>query len=89
MRRPTPPPVPLAPLLERLSSYLGERAEQLDYSAVAEACGVSHRTVVRWMKARVVAVSEVDDIAVRLGWHPAAIWGAEWYCRTYSQEVAA
>ena len=82
-------PLPLQPLLERVSSYVGEPVDQLDVYVIARACGVSERTVQRWAKSQEVNSRDADDIAIRLGWHPAAIWGADWYIRTYNTgEVA-
>lgn len=90
MSRPTPDPVPLAPLLDRLSSYLGRTADEIGADEIAEACGVDRRTVQRWRSCGRVAVRDVDEIAVRLGWHPAAIWGADWYITTtYYHEAVA
>lgn len=42
--------------------------------AVAEACGVERRTVVRW-KRDGLSIQQADDIAVQLGTHPAELWG--------------
>lgn len=83
------PPLPLQPLLERVSSALGTAVDQLDRYEIARACGVSERTVQRWAKSQEVNPRDADDIAIRLGWHPAAIWGAQWYTDTYDTgEVA-
>jgi len=86
---PVAPPVPLAPLLERISSYVGEPIEQLDRYVIARVCGVSERTVTRWYQTQQVQANICDDIAIKLGWHPAAIWGPDWYVETYDTgEVA-
>lgn len=86
---PVAAPVPLAPLLERISSYVGEPVEQLDRYVIARVCGVSERTVTRWYQTQQVQANICDDIAIKLGWHPAAIWGPDWYVETYDTgEVA-
>jgi hypothetical protein len=87
---PRPDPVPLAPLLDRLSGYIGASVEQLGVDTIAEACGVDRRTVLRWRSCGRVPERDIDDIATRLGWHPAAIWGAHWYITTtYYDEATA
>ena len=87
---PRPDHVPLAPLLEKLSSYVGASVEQLGIDTIAEACGVDRRTVLRWRSCGRVPERDIDEIATRLGWHPAAIWGADWYIRTtYYDEATA
>ena len=83
------PSVPLQPLLERLSSHLGERIEELSLRDVADAVGMSTRTVSRWYETGTVQCRHLDDIATRIGWHPAAIWGATWYTQTYDTGVNA
>lgn len=88
---PTPkvPDVPLQPLLERVASQLGQPVTALDALDISKACGVSTRTVARWKQTQQIPSRDVDDIAIRLGWHPAAIWGAQWYTDTYDTgEVA-
>jgi len=88
-RLPVAAPVPLAPLLERIASYVGEPVEQLDRYVIARVCGVSEKTVTRWRETQEVQARHCDDIAIRIGWHPAAIWGADWYIETYDTgEVA-
>ena len=84
-RQPVAPPVPIEPLIERLVSYTGIGADRISYYDIAEACGVSHRTVVRWMKAGSIPDQMTDRVATHLGWHPAAIWGADWYISTASE----
>ena len=87
---PRPDPVPLAPLMERLSIYLGRAAHEIGVDTIAEACGVDRRTVLRWRSCGRVPERDIDEIAIRLGWHPAAIWGADWYIRStyYDEETA-
>jgi hypothetical protein len=88
-RLPIAQPVPLAPLLERIASYVGEPVEQLDRYVIARVCGVSERTVTRWYQTQEVQARMCDDIAIKLGWHPAAIWGVAWYIETYDTGDAA
>lgn len=83
---PKPQPVPLGPLLERLSSHLGVAVEQLSQDDIAEACGVTPRTACRWRSCGWIAERYADRIAVHLGWHPAAIWGADWWIETTQLE---
>ena len=87
-RQPVAPPVPIEPLIERLVSYTGIGADRISYYDIAEACGVSHRTGVRWMKAGSIPDQMTDRVATHLGWHPAAIWGADWYISTALKEAA-
>jgi len=82
------PRVPIEPLIERVVSYTGIGADRLSYYDIAAACGVSHRTVVRWMKVGTIPEHMTDRIATNLGWHPAAIWGADWYISTSLKEAA-
>jgi hypothetical protein len=80
------PQVPLTPLLERLSSYLGAAIGEMNHDDMANACGVSRRTVDRWIATGTLRAQDADSIAVNLGWHPAAIWGADWYIRSALEE---
>jgi len=91
-RNNTPPaiaPVPLAPLLERVSSQTGIPVPNLTHTDIAIACRVSDRTVLRWMQTGTIKTIYADDIAIRLGWHPAAIWGIDWYIDTYDRKETA
>lgn len=87
-RQSTVPQVPIEPLIERVVSYTGIGADRLSYYDIAAACGVSHRTVVRWMKSGTIPDQMTDRVATHLGWHPAAIWGADWYITTSLREAA-
>jgi len=90
IRKPRPDPVPLGPLLQRVSAYVGCSVKQLGVDTIAEACGVDRRTVLRWRSCDQVPARDIDEIATRLGWHPAAIWGADWYITsTYYDEATA
>lgn len=59
-----------APLLALVS---GSAREQ------ATACGVTVRTVGRWRAGAGVDRRTADEVAVRLGLHPAEVWGDEWW----------
>ena len=76
---PTPTPVPFGPLLERVASYVGCAAEQLTDEQIAEACGVARKTALRWRHTGLVRHIDTDRVSIALGWHPAAIWGMDWY----------
>ena len=87
-KRPTPTPVPLAPLLERVAIHVGCTVKELTDEQIAEACGVARRTAFRWRHTGLVRHSHTDRVAIYLGWHPAAIWGADWYIRSALEEAA-
>lgn len=74
--------VPVEPLLARVESYTGQRIGELTDADIAEVCGVSPRTVLRWRTSRRVRVIDTDRIAIHMGWHPAVIWGTTWYIET-------
>ena len=80
------PMVPLAPLLERIASAHGPG---LTDRTIAELCGVSPRTVLRWRRTQQICAGDTDRVAIALGWHPAAIWGITWYIETAEEELAA
>jgi len=65
-----------APLFARITSALGVDAND---EQIAEACGVSRETVQRWRRKGRLRVVDTDRVAIALGWHPAAVWGADWY----------
>jgi len=80
-------PAPYAPLRHRVSIHIGCAIDELTREQIAEACGVTTQTVTRWNKTQVVQLRLIDDIAIRLGWHPAAIWGSTWYIQTYAGDT--
>lgn len=45
----------------------------------AEACGVTQRTVCRWRSGSGVDRRIADAVAVRVGLHPAEVWGDDWW----------
>ena len=60
-----------APLL---AAVPGSQREQ------AEACGVTTRTIVRWRQGHTGVDRRIaDDVACRLGHHPAEVWGDDWW----------
>ena len=87
--------LPLAPLLDRIASAAGQpiHSDPCPYClgtvgpaspclrprTVAAAVGVSSRRWMRWVAARSIPVDDADRVAVRLGWHPAAVWGPNWH----------
>lgn len=79
------PAAPIGPLLKRLSIHLVIPVEQLSLEEIAEACGVTTRTVARWRSTGEIPHLHIDRIATHLGWHPAAIWGVDWWIDTTRQ----
>lgn len=70
--------LPMDPLVERVSWQLGIPAESVSPARLAEAVGVTARTVHRWKaKGRVIPINSCDRLAINLGWHPCVIW-PEW-----------
>ena len=65
--------LPVQPLLEVVAHLGGPEA--------AAALGVSHETVRKWRcgERPTVFVDRADQYAVRLGLHPALIWGDAWW----------
>ena len=84
-----PRAVPLAPLIERVVIHLGKPADQISRYDFAQAVGVHQRTVCRWMQNGHLPENMSDRVAVHLGWHPAVIWGVDWYIETYDTGVNA
>ena len=80
--------VPLQPLMERVDCNAGRPLDDILDFELAAMCGVSTRTISRWKHTQRVRECDTDRIAVSLGWHPAAIWGADWYIRS-AKEAAA
>jgi DNA-binding transcriptional regulator YiaG len=83
------PTVPLEPLLERVAIHFGRPADQISQYDFARAVGVHQRTICRWIKNGRVPENQLDRVAINLGWHPAAIWGVDWYIETYDTGVNA
>lgn len=80
--------VPYAPLMDKLCAYFELPAEKLDDGLVAETLGVSRRTLLRWKAIGTLPEYLTDRVATNLGWHPAAIWGLDWYLETTVQEAS-
>ena len=80
-----PSSVPIEPLWARIESASGARIEDLNLYEIADMCGVTRDTVARWRRTGHVSLALTDRVAVSLGWHPAAIWGAPWYISTASE----
>jgi hypothetical protein len=43
---------------------------------IARACGVERRTVLRWRQRDAIRLTVAEQVADRLGAHPAEIWGS-------------
>lgn len=76
--------VPFAPLLQRIAGKYQTTADAVTAEQIAETCGVDRRTVHRWKANGFLSDRKCDTIAIRMGWHPAAIWGIDWYIETYA-----
>jgi transcriptional regulator with XRE-family HTH domain len=65
--------LPIKPLLDL--------TELLSPTDTASLCGVSRVTVYRWRRGESasIAVHDADRIAIRLGMHPAQLWGDDWW----------
>lgn len=52
-----------------------------DDDAIGEALGVGRSTVNKWRngRAHMINLYRADTLAIRLGYHPALIWGSEWW----------
>lgn len=80
--------VPVAPLWARVESVAGAKIDDLTDDQVAELCGVARETVQRWRVSGYVSFNITDRVAINLGWHPAVIWGIDWYIDTALKEAA-
>lgn len=56
-------------------------------TALAEACGVTRRTVSRW-RHRGLTWDKADKAACALGLHPASVWGGDWWAVVPWEDVA-
>jgi hypothetical protein len=74
--------------MDKLCAYFELPAEKLDDGLVAETLGVSRRTLLRWKAIGTLPEYLTDRVATNLGWHPAAIWGLDWYLETTVQEAS-
>lgn len=59
-------PFPIEPLID---------AERLSTKAFAELLGIRRRQLCRWKNVG-LTVRQADELAMRLGYHPAEIWAA-------------
>jgi hypothetical protein len=52
-----------------------------DDDAIGEALGVGRSTVNKWRNGRAYMINlyRADTLAIRLGYHPALIWGSDWW----------
>ena len=83
------PRVPYAPLVDKLCAYFQLQAHQLNDADVAEALGVSMRTIIRWRAIGTLPAHFTDRVSISIGWHPAAIWGLDWYIAGTDFEIEA
>ena len=65
--------LPLQPLLD-LTELLGP-------CDIASLCGVARETVYRWRDGTTTTITpgDADRMAIRMGMHPAEIWGDDWW----------
>ena len=70
--------LPVGPLLERAACGAGIPVCDVSAKVLARMVGVTPDTSRRWIQKGLVPVSKADRVAVALGWHPDAIWGASW-----------
>ena len=75
----THPPVPVAPLVDVCARLQGVPADQLDRRAAAAILGITPETLHRWIRQGHLPEPSADYVATRLGWHPATLWGLDWY----------
>jgi hypothetical protein len=62
--------LPFGPLEQLVSGGCG--------LATARELGVHPRQVYRWRRYG-VTWAQADELATRAGWHPAEVWGADWW----------
>ena len=75
--------LPLAPLLDAVRRHsrprlAGDGMLLSGTALVAEACGVTKRTVQRWAQAG-LTWDAADKAACSLGLHPASVFGRAWW----------
>lgn len=76
--------LPYEPLGDHLRGI--ERVQRLSMTRAARSCDVSRETLLRWRRTGQVPVFAADRVAVRLGVHPAAIWGSHWWAAVEPDE---
>jgi hypothetical protein len=62
---------------EPLARFIDENTANM--RQVAEAIGVARRTVELWSSGGGIPEQAADKAAIRLGVHPSAIWGDDWF----------
>lgn len=82
-KEPARTPVPAEPLFQLIRDLYG--TELVD-DRIAELCGVARETIGRWRKSGRIRHRDIDRIAIKLGRHPAEIWGTTWWIETTQLE---
>ena len=70
---------PIGPLLERAASVAGRDPQAMSLKDIGRVCGVDGTQIYRWMQSGSLPFRNAEQVAIHLGWHPAAIWGIDWY----------
>lgn len=74
-----PKRAPIGPLLERAASVAGQDLRTMSHRDIGKVCGVDQAQISRWVTTGSLPFRNAEKIAIHLGWHPAGIWGVEWY----------
>lgn len=72
--RPVEETLPFGPLAEWISVHYGREPSIRNVAAL---CLVSNKTAHKWHRTGRLAIDDADKAAIRLGYHPVAIW-PEW-----------
>lgn len=70
--------VPVGPLLERAACGAGIPTAEMTAKLLARMVGMDSSTTLRWMRTGSLPTRKADRVAIALGWHPDAVWGAGW-----------
>ena len=70
---------PIGPLLERAASVAGQDPRTISHKEIGRVCGVDQAQITRWINTGSLPFRNAEKIAIHLGWHPAGIWGVDWY----------
>ena len=70
---------PIGPLLERAASVAGLDPQTMSHRDIGKVCGVDQAQITRWVNTGSLPFRNAEKIAIHLGWHPAGIWGVDWY----------
>lgn len=86
--KPAPRLYPLAPLLEVAARYGYVSKHGHRYGPLIELCKLSGRELCH-ARERGLTEAQADRCAVRLGLHPSAVWGEEWWDGIEAQDRTA